>query len=239
MSFNVLLLILLSAAIHVGWNALVKSSANPRIFALLKGGLLAIIAIALLPFLPLGHISTPVWICIILSGIIHFVYMLALSSAYETGDISFVYPIARSAPAFVPIAAYILLDEILSARGITGICLVVICIFLLQFRGEAASRLRRLSQSVKQPDFFWAILTLLSVVAYTIVDKIGMVAFRNITDINPLYRGPIYFALEATIATSIYGIYLNFCGNIAIRTIWSHEWTKVLPAAIGTLVSYS
>ena len=237
MSSNALLLILLSAAIHVGWNALIKSSANPRTFAFLKGSLLTTGTIALLPFFPLEHISTTIWVCIILSGIIHFVYMLALSSAYETGDISFVYPIARSAPAFVPIAAYIFLDETLSARGITGICLVVICIFFLQFRGEAASRFRRLSQSIKQPDFGWAILTLLSVVAYTIVDKIGMVAFHDITNIKNLYHGPIYFALETTIATTIYGTYLG--RNIAIRSTWSNEWTKVLPAAIGTLVSYT
>ena len=239
MSPHAIGLILLSAAIHVGWNALTKSSASPRAFAFLKGAVLALTAIALLPLMPLQMLSQTVWVCIILSGIIHFVYILALSSAYETGDISFVYPIARSAPAFVPIAAYFFLNEILSARGITGIVIVIFCIFLLQFRGQAASQFRRLTQSIKQPDFGWAILTLLSVVSYTIVDKMGMVAFRELSSITPQLRGPIYFALEGTIATSLYGLYLFFKENVDIRTTWATEWKKVLPASLGTIASYS
>ena len=76
-------LILLSAAIHVGWNALTKSSANPRVFAFLKNGVLTLVAIALLPILPLSVLSKTVWICIILSGIIHFVYIFSLSMYYK------------------------------------------------------------------------------------------------------------------------------------------------------------
>ena len=47
----------------------------------------------------------------ILSGVIHGVYILCLSRAYNTQDISYVYPIARSAPVFVPVFAWLLLGE--------------------------------------------------------------------------------------------------------------------------------
>ena len=66
-----------------------------------------------------------------------------------------------------------------------------------------------------------------------------MVAFHAIPDIATHYRGPIYFALESTLATAIYGIYLGCRGNIEIRITWSHEWVKVLPAAIGSVISYT
>ena len=47
----------------------------------------------------------------ILSGIIHGIYILCLSRAYKTQDISYVYPIARSTPVFVPVFAWLFLNE--------------------------------------------------------------------------------------------------------------------------------
>ena len=56
----------------------------------------------------------------ILSGILHGVYILCLSRAYSTADISYVYPIARSAPVFVPVFAWLFLDEHLSIFHVSG-----------------------------------------------------------------------------------------------------------------------
>ena len=77
----------------------------------MNGCVLSGTAVLALPFLPLAAIPVDVWWCIVISAIIHAVYILALSTAYEIGDISFVYPIARSAPAFVPVAAYFVIGE--------------------------------------------------------------------------------------------------------------------------------
>ena len=239
MSLTAILLVLLSAAIHIGWNALVKSSESPRAFALLKGTVLVSITLGLAYWMPLGAITPTVWLAIIASGIVHFVYILALSSAYETGDISFVYPIARSAPAFVPIAAYLLLGEILAPRGVSGILLVVVCIFLLQFRGEGVTQFQRLRASLRQHDFLWAFLTLLSVISYTIIDKAGMVAFHQIDSITIGHHGPVYFMLENAIAYVFFAGYLLGRKRISVGGIWRTEWLKIIVAGIGTLTSYS
>jgi drug/metabolite transporter (DMT)-like permease len=231
-------LVLLSASIHIGWNSLTKSSRQPKVFSLIKGSLIVLVTLALLPLFPLSWIPVNVWKYIILSGLIHGVYILSLSSAYETGDISFVYPIARSAPAFVPVAAYFFLGEILSVRGIIGIGFVVVCIFMMQFRGEEQTA-RKLWLSIKQRDFFWAILTLLSVVSYTIVDKAGMVDFRQVSEIKTGYHGLIFFMLENMLCYTIFWIYLACRKEIKIVSVWMHEWIRIMIAAAGTITSYS
>lgn len=238
MSTQAIILVFLSASIHIGWNSLTKSSPQPKMFSLIKGSLLVLVTFFLLPLLPLPWIPAQVWKYIILSGLVHGVYILSLSSAYETGDISFVYPIARSAPAFVPFAAYFFLGEQLSRRGIAGIALVVICILLMQFRGEEKTY-RKLWSSVRKRDFIWALLTLLSVVSYTIVDKAAMVEFKEVTTIKTGCHGLFFFMLENILCYTIFWIYLTCRKEIKIKTVLKREWFKIIFAAAGTISSYS
>ncbi|MBC8379770.1 MAG: EamA family transporter, partial [Planctomycetes bacterium] len=155
-----IILVILSAAIHVGWNYLTKSSSKPKLFSLLKGTFLLLLLLVVLPIIPLSSIPTDVWTFIVLSGIIHAVYVLALASAYEAGDMSFVYPIARSAPAFVPLAAFLIICERISLRGFLGIAIVVTGVFLMQIRGTGNSGFRQFLSSFKQKDSLWAFITL-------------------------------------------------------------------------------
>jgi uncharacterized membrane protein len=232
-------LVLLSALIHVGWNLVTKSSASPLAFSLLKGSILMLLAVFILPFIPLGSIPVDVWAYVAFSGVIHAVYILSLSTAYETGDISYVYPIARSAPAFVPIAAFLVLGETISLRGCLGIAIVVTCMLLIQLRGEASSELKRLWISLKQRDSRWAFTTLGSVVAYTIVDKAGMVTFSGVTEITRGMHGPIFFLLETVVCYLLFWIYMARCHKLSIGLIWKNEWPRAVAAAIGTMASYS
>ena len=138
MSPLAIILVLLSASIHVGWNLITKSSASPLVFSLLKGSILMLLAVIILPFIPLGSIPMNVWVYIVFSGVIHAVYTISLNTAYETGDMSYVYPIARSAPAFVPIAAFLVLGETISLRGCLGIAIVVTCVLSYSCREKPA-----------------------------------------------------------------------------------------------------
>ena len=191
MSMTAVVLILVSAAIHVGWNLLTKSSGNPKMFSLLKGTLMSGVALVVLAALPLGEVPSGVWLLVLASGAIHFVYILALSTAYETGDISYVYPIARSAPALVPAAAFWFLGETVSVRGGAGIVMVIVAVAFLQFRGGAGAGADR-SAAIRR-DTLWAFLTLFAVVAYTLVDKAAMVRFARITAIPARWHGPASF----------------------------------------------
>ena len=163
MSPTAVTLVLLSAAIHVGWNYLTKSSESPRAFSLLKGTVMVGITLAVLTRIPLRSIPTEIWLFVLASGVIHAVYILALSTAYETGDISYVYPIARSAPALVPIAAFLVLGETISLRGGLGIIVVLGAVFVLQLRGEGQREMLHLWASIKKQDTRWAFVTLAAV----------------------------------------------------------------------------
>jgi drug/metabolite transporter (DMT)-like permease len=234
-----IILVILSALIHVGWNYLTKSSSSPKLFSLLKGSLLILLVPPLLPIIPLSSIPTDVWALIVLSGLIHAIYIFALASAYEVGDMSFVYPIARSAPAFVPIAAFFIIGECISPKGAAGIAIVVTGVFLMQFRGTDHSEFRRLISSLKQKDSLWAFITLAAVVSYTITDKAGMVAFSRISEITNGTHGPIFFLLENFLCYLLFGFYIFCRGGLTVKTVWKKEWAHGILAAIGTLTSYS
>lgn len=237
LSANTVILVLLSAIVHVGWNTLLKSSGNPRTFALLKGSVLLLGVAIAAPWIPFESIPRDIWPFVLASGIIHTVYIISLSSAYETGDISFVYPIARSSPALVPVAAYWLIGERLSPRGIVGIAAIVLCILALQKRptGDGSGLRDKLVRS----DLIWALLTLSTVVGYSIVDKTAMVRFTHAQGIDPIWRGPIYFALENAICYALFWLYMLKQGLPDIRTVFQREGTSAIAAAAGTILSYS
>ena len=232
-------LVLLSAAIHVGWNFLTKSSASPKAFSLLVGIITITIFIAAIPIIPFNLIPLNAWVYIVFSGAIHMVYFTSLSSAYETGDISFVYPIARSAPAFVPVAAFLILGEKISVRGLLGIVIVVIGVFLIQLRGKAKSELKMLWLSIKQKDSIWAFVTLGTVVFYTLVDKAGMVALSQVTEIAHGMHGPIYFLLEKTLCFLLFWIFIWRNTKSTFGYVLKYEWPKAVAATLGTMASYS
>jgi len=239
MSLTAVGLVLLSAAIHVGWNYLTKTSESPKAFSLLKGTVMLGMALIALAGIPLEEIPAELWIYVLISGVIHGIYILALSTAYETGDISYVYPIARSAPALVPIAAFLVLGETVSLRGGVGIAIVVVAVFVLQLRGGADSEIKRLWASIKEKDTHWAFVTLAAVVAYTLVDKAAMVSLSKVSEIPGGMRGPIFFMLQVAFCYLLFWIYLALKRDLAINTVWKREWPRGVAAAVGTMTSYS
>ncbi len=234
-----LLLVLLSAAIHVGWNYLTKTSQDPLVFSLLKGMTMAATSLVVLAVLPLSLIPSEIWVYVLISGAIHGLYILALSKAYETGDISYVYPIARSAPAVVPVAAFLTIGEVIPLQGWTGIMMVVICVLALQFKGQTRVDIRQIRHDLMRKDSLWAFATLFAVVSYSLVDKAAMVALSNVAVLAPAMRGPSFFMLQVVFCYLLFGIYLAARGNLRLKVAWSRQWPSIIVAAVGTMASYS
>jgi len=109
------------------------------------------------------------------SGLIHFIYWLFLSKAYEDGDLSQVYPIMRSAPAFVLVVSIVLLRERVSFLGVLGILLVVAGVQAIGMqRPSVREFLRPFASVLTNRATRFAFLTMLAVTAYSIVDKVGV-----------------------------------------------------------------
>jgi drug/metabolite transporter (DMT)-like permease len=232
-------LILLSCLSHSLWNILTQTSNNSRYFSGLKG--LCIIIMAAVFFIfsdaPFYHPEILFWACI--SGVLHGVYILCLSRAYNTQDISYVYPIARSAPVFVPLFAFFLLGERLDPITFLAIGAILAAIYTLHFDGHLIRGFKNLYQAILHQDLRWAFYTLGMVVSYSLVDKQGMDVFFTHYPDQKFANGIIFFFLEAVVGFTLYLLYLfTVNSRQEIFSVWKGEWRKGLIAGFATLLSY-
>jgi drug/metabolite transporter (DMT)-like permease len=158
--------VLVAAACHAGWNALLKLNEEPIVATTLVAiaSALVVVPFAFLTALP----DAAAWPCLVASVAIHIGYYLALSESYRHGDLGQVYPIARgTAPLLTAVAASFILGEVLGLFGWAGLIALTMGILLLAVRGGRQAR-RFDGRSVG-----FALLTSLTITAYTVVDGIG------------------------------------------------------------------
>jgi len=168
-------LVLASAFIHVLWNTLMKSSQDKLVF---MWWVFLFSALFYFPLFLMNLDKFPIplmgWALIWISGFIHVVYIIILGNAYEEGDLSLVYPLARSAPLFVTLWAFLFLKERLTLGGVMGILLVVGGAYIIGFRTLAWKECMRPLFSLKDKPYQLALLTAFIVSLYSIADKIGV-----------------------------------------------------------------
>jgi uncharacterized membrane protein len=172
MTLSIFLLVIFSAFCHATWNFAARKAAGNLMAiwlglwigcaVMLPGALGVIVHDGLRQTAELPAIS-----CILATGLIHIVYFRLLAAAYEEGEISLVYPIARgSGIALTAILAGFILQEPLTPLGALGIGLVCLGIFSL------STATRRRAEDVKAIRLALGIGA--TIVAYSIVDKIGV-----------------------------------------------------------------
>jgi len=216
----VLLLVLLSAGLHATWNLLVKRGED----TLIATWLTALVApVVLWPLLFLtGLPPPPAWPMLLASGIIHAAYNVTLATAYEHGDLSVVYPVARGlAPLLVGVGAPLILGESLSPVAMAAIVLVGGGVAWL---GLSAWRTRASAAGL-----LWAGITAVLIATYSIVDKAGVM--RS----NPLAYAVTLFGWEAFFVTP----YVLFRRDSRkIRTIWHGNRAPLVWSGLLALAAY-
>lgn len=165
MPVDVMLVVLLSAALHAGWNALVKSGADPVVDTVVVTVGVATVGAAGIALLPAPAAAS--WPFLIASVALHLAYYELLVLAYRGGDLSLMYPVMRgSAPAVTAVMAAAILGEQPAWGGWAGILLVSSGVLLLAVDAPRSGA-RRL-----QPLLF-ALLNAGVIVAYSLVDATG------------------------------------------------------------------
>lgn len=223
-------LVLAAALLHATWNLVLKRSARKLTVSwlgLLPGALLASPGLLLVP----GGlaISRAGWACILATGLLHALYFLFLSEAYERGDLSLVYPLARgSGPLLVALLAPLLLGEGLAPGGAAGIGLVVLGVFGVAGRPEPTGpgRSRLLSQW-HAPHVAMALLTGLTIAGYSLVDKVGVGL------VHPL----LYQFLMFGIAFAVLGPYVLWRQRPSLASLQA-EWRTVALVGVFSFVAY-
>lgn len=164
MTAGVFLAVLAAAFLHAAWNALIKSGASKvggiAILTLVQGTMGAVIAFAH----PLP--APQVWPWLLASGAFHAGYKLFLAFAYEQGDLSRVYPIARgTAPMIVLLISPLVLTDRLTLPEVLGVLLLGAGIAAMAIGSLRAREARRLVP--------YALGSALMTAGYTVVDGSG------------------------------------------------------------------
>lgn len=228
MPFQTILLLALAAAIHAVWNLLSKQSLDKQVFLWLS-----LVGSLIMYVVPFAYLFTPVsphgWALIVLSGLLEAIYFLLLGSAYQRGDLSLVYPLARgSAPLFVTLFALAFLGERISPMGAAGILLIVAGIYTLHLKSLSLRGLLAPLAALRERTSQLALLVGLTIASYSVVDKEG------VRYLNPL----IYEYLVFLVAAAALAPYMAFVRAAAIRREWHANKASILASAAMFIVGY-
>jgi drug/metabolite transporter (DMT)-like permease len=159
-------IVLVAAAFHASWNALIKIRLDPFLAIVLIAALAGIVSLPLLFFVPVPPLAA--WPWLIASVITHVGYYIGLAGAYRAGDMGQVYPIARgTAPLMTAAGGALLVGENFSLIGWAGIVGLTSGVFLLSMRG--GSDLAHLNRRAVG----FALFTAVTICCYSLVDGIG------------------------------------------------------------------
>ena len=169
LTWPVVVAVLFGALLHASWNALVKSSTDKALDTALINLLASFLAVPLVVLV--GWPPADAWPFIAASIVIHIGYYVALSGAYEHGDLGLTYPLMRgTAPLLVALSASVTLGETLSAVSWAGVVAISAGVLTLGLGRHAFD-------SPKAVRF--ALVNALIIASYTVVDALGVRATGN------------------------------------------------------------
>ncbi len=228
-----LALVLASALLHALWSVAIKGSRDPLVFNLLQKLGPLLLLLTSLPFVALEEISAGVWKLFAGTSVAHGLYFYWMSRAYQQGDLTLVYPIARSTPAFMPLLAAPALGESVSRAGALGIASVVVGLWLVQAgRGLSLA-------AFASPAAGFAYLTLAATLAYSLFDKLAMAELATGPWSSPLPR-PLFYCLllYAGSAALFVPLALRRVGGRAVARAVPGQLAAATLAAGVSLVGY-
>ncbi len=222
---HVFLAVLFAAVLHASWNAVIRGGGDRfqgMLLLTLTQGLMGLVMTIFVP-MPSGV----VWFWVLGSGAFHTAYKLFLAAAYQHGDLSRVYPIARgSAPMIVVLIGLFLLPDSVQAKEYMGIALIGVGVMMMAQGVFKSGETRSLIPL--------ALGSAACTAGYSIVDGMGARVAGHATMFTAwlfVFDG-IFFALftgltrgrqvfSATRRTWAIG---TFAGGLSLVTYWVAVW---------------
>ncbi len=225
MSLTALGLLLVAAMMHTTWNLIVKRAKEKQVFiwcSLVAG------VIIFSPLLLTGSgFPISVWPYLVSSALVETIYYITLIRAYENGDFSLVYPMARgAAPAFLLLWTTLFLGERPRLFGIVGIALLVLGLVVVS--GKTWWTLRK-TAGLNKSALALALGVACCISIYTAIDG---AAVRHV---SPLPYTVLVIALGAVFVTPAV---VKRYGNRAIVAEWRSNWIRIVLVSIFTLLAY-
>ena len=211
------ILALVAAVLHAAWNLSVKQSVSDRFIAL-WGQFFYCGILAAFVLLIGGGIPARGYVWAAMSGLAHVPYCVFLAKAYNVGDFSRAYPIARGGGALLAgIGGIVLLGDTFAPIGVIGMAVVAIGLITLAGRGASAQVAVALCVSA-------------TIGIYSVVDAKGI---RSID--TPLYAAASFMCVTAT--TTIYAL---GTGRASDMVAAAHTyWRRFLIMGIASGITYA
>jgi len=223
-------IVLSAALLHAGWNYLAKKSRCKIVFLWLSLG------VSLIFYFPMliscyraMTISPRGWICIFTSGLFHAFYFWCLGNAYEHGDLSLVYPLARGfGPLLVPLLAFWFIHEQLYFLGMLGIAFILFGIYTIHLKTFSNRALIEPFLLFRGRASIWALCTGVTIAGYSIVDKIGV----------SLVSPPVYIYLMILISWLSLAPYFILTKRRWFKEEWKINKGKMLVVGFLDIFTY-
>jgi drug/metabolite transporter (DMT)-like permease len=170
MSSTVILLIVIAAFAHAGWNLSAKRAGGGGVvFVWLYTALTAalVVPIAVVDVLVGGQSPTWAWLPALgVSGLLQVAYFVLLQRGYAVGDLSVVYPLARgTGPMLSVLLAVVLLGERPGPVALVGALAVVVGVLVIgTAHGDPAG------QADKMGSVLYGLATGVTIAGYTLWD---------------------------------------------------------------------
>jgi uncharacterized membrane protein len=165
MSMDVFVMVLGAALVHAPWNALIKTDGDRLALIKVMSATQIVVSLCLVPFVTVPGAES--WPYLLVSSAFNTGYMLLLNRAYQAGDLSLVYPLARGvAPLIVVVVSIGILGERLSHASQLAVLLIALGITsLVLTRGAGSIReVRAVLLPLATGGF---------IAGYTVVDGLG------------------------------------------------------------------
>ena len=171
MPLSAVALALGAAFLHAGWNVALASAASTR--AATAGVLLFGALLLAPPALLFGDVSSAALPFIAVSAALELAYFVLLARAYDGGEVSVVYPVARGlAPVVVLGAGAVVLGETVSFGAAIGVLAVAAGVLLVGW-GALSGHMPR--ENAPPPrDLLFGVAIGVVIAAYTLVDAEGV-----------------------------------------------------------------
>ena len=218
MSVAVFAIIMLGAALHATWNAVVKGGGDKLLSTCMITSFASLIAMAVIPFLELPARES--WPFIGASVLLQVLYFVLVASTYRIADMSQTYPIMRgTAPLLVAATSVCLLSESLSPFAWVGIAVISLGILSMAVAPSAGQK----------KGLVLALINACVIAGYTLIDGLGV---RK-------SGAPAAYTLWIFLLT---GLPLAAWALITRRRHFlrylGHHWRPGIVGGVGTIASY-
>lgn len=163
MSLTVFLIVMLAAALHAVWNAIVKGGGDTLLTTVLVAASAALAALVALPFLP--PVAPAAWPYLAISGVLEIGYYALIAAAYRVTEMSRSYPLMRGTAPLIVVLVSTLLGVSLSLPAWCGVALVSAGLLSIGVIGRGAADPRGIRL---------ALINAVVIASYTLVDGMGV-----------------------------------------------------------------